>query len=437
MIRVKESLSYLADFIQVSTSTMGQPVSLSPETLRKSKLNDPSVVDEMVKLLVQLIGVLENFNIKEGSPQTAYVEILNLYLSLNRNPFVIEIRGDYFFNLGSSRELLKILCWLLFSNKKLLEVLDKELCKSFYEIKVTELMKEEKGESKTPEKSKVQQIDDINEILQLKTIFFLKLDAVKSLQESQAKKLSKVLGSLQATIDKDKSDSGLSKLSPGTLLNLVSSPDSLESLTSRQEPAERLSGQISHRGAILDWQLHCLEEARRESTADAGVAVADWPAAGLLGQRVFATRVVELSSLYNESVKVLGTLTAQADKVRAFGEFWAKLGDKMKTNPEFKKVIGTVVGRETNRLATKYKKESAENENVVPQIDLFKVLVDLKASGKQSTSHTEVKISQGHGEAQAQATIDRITNEYDSFVDEVKDFLLARGIKTKIGRAHV
>lgn len=428
MIRVKESLAYLAEFIQVATCNLCRQISISPETLRRSKLNEAGVVKDMRKLICDLIGVAEGFQMKEDLPESAYKDTLNLYLSLNSNPFVMEIHGEYYLDLDSSRELLKILCWLLFSNKKLLTILDKELVKSFCEIKIDDLSKDDKTQNKSPEKSKLQQIEDLNELIQLKTIFFLKLDAVNSLQEHHEKKLGKLLGSLHsAAQDKSKGDSGLSSMSPGSLLSLLSNKTALDNLTRQQSQASKLIDQVGQRSTVLEWMAHAVVEERQEKNQQ--ISSLDYPEAGELAQKCKNIRILELQEIYNDVTKKLELLSSVADKVRKFGEFWSTQCHRMSTNADYKKVIGSIVNRETTRLANKYKKKKeTEDQEVNKQIDLFKVLVDLKSSGKHH--QPETKLAKGKGKDHAQATIDKIHEEYDQFVGEVKDFLISQGIKT-------
>ena len=115
MIRVKESLFYLTDFM--CNCIKANSLEISAETIRKAKLDDSSVSEAMLKFIVGLIGQIHKFKIKEGSNSQDFRSVLSLYLSLNENPFSISagIAGEGY-DLDSSRSLLKILCWLLFSN---------------------------------------------------------------------------------------------------------------------------------------------------------------------------------------------------------------------------------------------------------------------------------------------------------------------------------
>lgn len=421
MIRVKESLAYLSDVFHCASNAA---ISVTPEVLRRSKLNDPGVAAEMRRLLCQMVGLAEGFTMKEGCGDAAYSEVLNLFLSLNKNPFVMQVGSEAFVDLQSSRELLKIMCWLLFSNKKLLTLMDKEMLTACCEIKIDQLTKQDTGPG--PEKSKLQQLDDINELMQLKTIFFLKLEAIKTLADAHTKKLDKVLGSLQTAASK--SQSQLSKMTPARLLALVSDKKAADHLIQKQEQVQKLVDQVGHRSTVLEWIAHSVIEEKTEKGQE--VSSLDYPETHRLAQECQATKLLELREIYNTVSKRFDSMSNAAEYVRKFGDFWAAQCQRMSTNPDYKKVIGTVVNRETTRLATKYKvkKEASDSNEVNTQIDLFKVLVDMKASGKQATIDT--KLAKGKGEAHAAASIQKTNQEYDAFVEEVKDFLLSRGIKT-------
>ena len=426
----------MAEFIQVTSESMGAAIQISPELLRRCKQDDEQAAAPMRRLMCELIGALEGFKMKEAAPDSACLDVINLYLSLNKNPFVMVIDEEAFVDLSSSRELLKILCWLLFSNKKLLSVLDREFVRSFCEIRIDQLSKGSKSDADarktTPERSKLQQIEDMNELIQLKTILFLKLDTINSLRESHSKKLGKVLSSLHNYVTQKSGTEGvLSNMPPSSLLSLLANKKSVDSLINSQSVAQKMIDHIGQRSVALEWMAHSVAEEKAAKSQQ--VSALDYPEAAFVAQQCHSAKVVELQDIYNTVSKQLEALASVADQVSKFGDFWASQCQRMTSNPDYKKVIGSIVNRETNRLANKYKKrkeesvplESAED---FKQVDLFKVLIDMRFSGKHAM--VETKLAKGRGEANAQQVIQKVADEYIEFVSEVKEYLLSRGIKT-------
>ena len=125
MISVKEAIRYLSHFL--SDGPAAGVLRIDPETIRKAKLNDPTVADSLLRSLCDLVGFLNKFRLSDNATKEEQRNILSLYLSLHKNPFEMQIRGESFYNLTSSRALLKILAWLLFSAEDFLGKLDRLL----------------------------------------------------------------------------------------------------------------------------------------------------------------------------------------------------------------------------------------------------------------------------------------------------------------------
>ena len=180
MIRVKESLFYLTEFI--CNCIKVNSLDVSAETIRKAKLDDHSASDAMLKFIVGLIGQIHKFKIKDGSNSQDYKTVLSLYLSLNDNPFSISsgIAGEGY-DLDSSRSLLKILCWLLFSNQDFLRRLDQAFLSNLSKPSIISKSKNPADDFELNIENEASKISNreylkTDDILQLKTLMLIKSD---------------------------------------------------------------------------------------------------------------------------------------------------------------------------------------------------------------------------------------------------------------------
>lgn len=424
MIRVKEALFYLADFLTAATQGASTGIVISPETLRRSKLDDPAVACEMRDFVASLICAGHAIALKPTAGDNEMRSLIALYLSLHLSPFCMAIEGGHYVDIDGSRELLKIACWLLFSNKQLLRHLDETVSRQFFDLDVAGLAREGSPErAQELGRATQSQADAVTELIQLKTIFFMKLDLVRSLQKQRDKSTADLLaslGPLSGTLN-----------SSSQVLSLLANKKAADALSASQKSAKQLTDGVSLRLPALEWMTHAAVEERKQKSQQ--VSALDHPDAMHTAQRCQDTKLVEFQHVYNQLSKKIDEMGQHAEAIKKFGDFWSDQNQRMAANPDYKRTIGGVVSRETQRLTVKYKQRGgsqtgAPAEGSRQAVDLFKILVDMKKS-KKKPQQARVQ-SQGRGLQQAKEAIECVYGEYEDLVQSVKAYLLSRGIKT-------
>jgi len=430
MIRVKEALFYLCDFISKTQGT-DRP-EFNPEVIRRSKLNDPSVTEEILFTIVRLIGKLQGFEIsKDATPEEAR-QILNLYLSLHDNPFMLDIENKKYFDLHRSQTLLKVLAWLLFSNQSYLQKLDeryKTLLENIDFEKLVDDPAERHRQSSSQDKHTHQACkpEDLNELMSLRTSFLLKLDSVKTLSKTHKKKQTRLLSSLTPT-----NPNVGSHLTSAQMLLALSNPAQLTKLLDEHSTytklAPALTNNLTLRKTCLEWLDHIVEEEQKITGKDLPYGYEPYMDDV---NKELKKSITDFQGIYNEVNQQLAKLAKYSEKVKAFGKFWSETSEKLLQSPDYKKAIAQTVGRENSRLQLKYRKPTkpAADKHAAPtaRIDLFKVLLDMKLSKQQhSTPPTPTLPSR----PSPKSTLHSIQAEYDQFKEEVKGYVLHKGILT-------
>lgn len=423
MSRVQETMQYLIDFIcNVATEAK---LSISPETIRKSKANDPRVTQEVLIFIVSFIGQLQGFRLKPGISYEDAKSVLCLYLSLHENPFLIAngtIDGSY--DIDNSRSLFKILCWLLFSNQDYLRKLDTELIRRLTSLEEMSDLVSKKAEL-TLEKSQEKQqasvdTDSMSDLLALKSVFLYRTNRLAAEANALKSSMNKLQASLQRT------GKGTGSMTLQEHLTLLSSPSEfMTSIQTRIEKANEWTKCISLRKTALEWMNSCVKE---NLEVIGGEHEANVEEAFQLGQSIMNTKLVQFQEIYNNINIQLEEMHQWADKVRSFGQFWASTTQQLGQKPEYRKALSAILAQKTNHLKNKYNKQG-QGKHVGSQglqkqtIDLFKVLVDMKTMKKPQTNTRVVsaKIKQ-------EADVDQSLAEYKDFLKEVEAYLKTQGI---------
>lgn len=450
MIKVKEALFYLADYLNYNRPDF-QP-EISAETFRRAKQNDPGVAREMLYLIVSVLGRVNNFQTKPNTSLEDNRKLLNLYLSLNEHPFTINVLGRESVDLRSSRELLKILFWMLFGAPGILYKLDEEFVANIKKPKYPpELFQKDSNHDpssisreKHYEKSvkKLDAVDSMSDTLHLKNLLNLKLDLVKSLYTSHQKHLQLLTASMP--------NLNRQKLSLN-VLTMLSKPSLVESFirlqNQKKELFEEMNQKIAQRKAILEWfgSLEASTSSISPQNRMMYQEIGDLEEAEILAADCgyFGKELVEFQEVYNKLTKSLEHLHKAAPLVKKFGQFWQETSQNLSQSPEYRKMIGETVTRETTRLENKYNRNKAKHqafytpteedlEERPKKIDVFKVLVDMQIGQKTRQREKEgekVKVEVGRGEKVCKETVDGLKQEFREFVSEVTDFLQEYSIR--------
>ena len=427
MIRAKEALVYLVEYLTKAGSDFGGD--LSAETVRMSKMNDPRASEDLVLFIASLIAKVHRFRFgPEVIPETAK-QILNLYLCLNPNPFLLEINGNDYYDLKSPQSLLKILCWMLFSNPNFLKRIDEMFVASLKRIEAVhskeEVVKEEKDRSHGIMSESIAQksFEDIKDLAKLKSILFLKLDQLKDSQKCFNKK-NKLMNS---------------KI-PGSMLKYIANPQLAEEVIIEKEKKlkdlEHFKDQICHRKTIIEWMGNVTNEQKKqnpelESLREIGdIEEAESVAADLLN-----IELVQFQNFYNDISQKLESMYRQSSEIKKFSQFWEEISQKLSKNPEYKKKIGATVSRETIRLENRYKKHKvndhknglAGEEKKEKLIDVFQILADLQTSRnqpqKKSSSNEAPLRTKKTKISNPKETIRQVKDEFEQFLSEVEEHI--------------
>ena len=419
MIRVKEALTYLVEYL----SEAGGPVEtgLTAETVRRSKANDSGASADLQLFIGSLLAKVHGFKFAHGISRQAAKDLLNLYLCLNLNPFVLAVDGEDYYDLDSPQSLLKILCWLLFSTPNLLKRLDSLYFDSLKKAPATPAgPKQPQANPADQAQAPPKAYQDIADLTQLKSLLFLRVDQLKAAGQA-AQKAGKAVHSQM----------------PPAMYKYVSDPSFaaqvIEEKEQKMRQLERFKEEAIHRKTVLEWMASTVDEEKKaspgfEQLRDPG----DLEDAEAFADDQAQAKLVQFQAIYNDLSRRLEAMHRQSAEIKRFSKFWEETSQKLASNSDYKRKISATVARETLRLENKYKKPMAKQQpqEAQKQIDIFKILVDLQNSRNADQTKPkppEPKVKQ-LANPKAGETVKRVKQEFEGFLQEVQEYLSEQDI---------